>query len=96
MFDENYYLSLTQAAYAKELGGKKLTLVVRPTLSLVERIAEALKQAGIPEFNKGRVAKRIMDDLAKKKIGDLPAATTDRFKKVFASVNAIVAGWRKS
>jgi len=64
-------------------------------LSLVERVGAALKQAGIPEFNKGRVAKRIIDDLAKKKIGDLPTTTIDRFKKVMAAVNAIVADWRK-
>jgi len=95
LFDENYYLTLTQAAYAKELGGKKLTLAAQPGLSLVERVGAALKQAGIPEFNKGRVAKRIIDDLAKKKIGDLPTTTIDRFKKVMAAVNAIVADWRK-
>ena len=81
LFDEEYYLTLTQAAYATELGGKKLVLKSKHHLPLVERVAEALKQAGIAEFNKGRVAKRIMDDLAKKKISDFPPTTVNNFIK---------------
>ena len=95
LFDEEYYLTLTQAAYATELAGKKLTLKSQPNLPLVERVGEALKQAGIAEFNKGRVAKRIMDDLAKKKISDLPMTTVNNFTKVFTAINSLVQGWRK-
>jgi hypothetical protein len=62
---------------------------------VVERVGEALKQAGIAEFNKGRVAKRIMDDLAKKKLSDLPTTTVNNFTKVFSAINSIVQGWRK-
>jgi predicted ATP-dependent endonuclease of OLD family len=95
LFDEEYYLTLTQAAYTTELAGKRLTLKSQPHLPLVERVGEALKQAGIAEFNKGRVAKRIMDDLAKKKISDLPTTTVNNFTKVIAVINSIVQGWRK-
>jgi hypothetical protein len=95
LFGEEYYLVLTKAAYANELTGKIITLKPQANLQLVERVDEALKELGIPEFNKGRVAKRIMDDLAKKKISDLPAETIERFKKVIAAINLIVEGWRK-
>lgn len=95
LFDEDYYLAMTQSAYSAELADKKLTLKPQPGLTLVERIGEALKQSGVPEFNKGRVAKRIMDDLAKKKISDLPTATVGNFSKTIAAINKIVEGWRK-
>jgi len=95
LFDEEYYLALTQAAYSAELAGKKLALKLPANLPLVERVGEALKQAGIAEFNKGRVAKRIMDDLAKKKISDLPTTTVNNFTKVITAINSIVQGWRK-
>ena len=52
--------------------------------------------ANIPDFNKGRVAKRIMEDLAKKKLSDLPSATVENFKKVITAANSLVAGWRKA
>ncbi len=96
LFDESYFLSQSQAAYAKELAGKKLSLAAKPGLSVVERVEDALKATGIPDFNKGRVAKRIMEDLAKKKLSDLPPATVENFKKAIAAANALVAGWRKS
>jgi predicted ATPase len=95
LFDENYYLAQTQSAYTKELAGKRLTLATRPALSVVERVEEAMKLIGIPDFNKGRVAKRIMEDLARKKISDLPSATVENFKKVIAATNALIIGWRK-
>ncbi len=96
LFDEAYYVAQTQSAYAKELTGKKLTLAAKPGLSVVERVEEALKAAGIPDFNKGRVAKRIMEDLAKKKLSDLPPTTVGNFKKVIAAANALNVGWRKA
>jgi len=95
LFGEEYYLAMTQAAYSAELAGKKLTLPSKSKLQLIERIADSLKQAGIAEFNKGRVAKKIISDLAKKKISDLPAKTVDNFRKVIAAINDIVGGWRK-
>lgn len=96
LFDENYYVATAEAAYATELVKKKLALPSRPDSSLVERVSEALKQAGIAEFNKGRVAKRIMDDLAKKKLSDLSNSTVEQFKKVIAAINSTVATWRKN
>jgi predicted ATP-dependent endonuclease of OLD family len=95
LFDEAYYITQTQVAYGKELAGKKLTLPAKAGLSLVERVVEALKATGIPDFNKGRVAKKIMEDLAKKKLGDLPALTVENFKKIIVEANSLVEGWRK-
>lgn len=96
LFDEAYYVAQTQSAYAKELAGKKLTPAAKSGLSVVERIAEFLKTVGISDFNKGRVAKRIMEDLAKKKLSELSPATVENFKKVIAAANTLVAGWRKA
>ena len=52
--------------------------------------------AGVDKFNKGRAAKRIMDDLPRKKLTDLPVETVENFKKVILAINAIVDGWKKS
>ncbi|HEY1791266.1 MAG TPA: AAA family ATPase [Verrucomicrobiae bacterium] len=95
LFDDDYYVKFAEVAYAKELGGKKLNLPSRPQLSLPERVGEAMKEAGVADFNKGRVAKRIMEDLAKKKLADLPSPTAEQFKKVIVAVNGIIASWRK-
>jgi len=42
------------------------------------------------------VGKRIMLDLPKKKLADLPTDTVDNFAKVIAAINGIVADWKKS
>ncbi|MFW5329771.1 AAA family ATPase [Hydrogenophaga sp. ZJX-1] len=92
LFDSTYYLEHSKAAYAKELGGKAIKLPAKPEGSIVDRLALHFESQGLT-FNKGRVAKRIMKDLATKQAKDLPAATLDGFRKAIAAVNAVVARW---
>jgi hypothetical protein len=95
LFDEGFYMAHVNAAYAKELGGKSLSLAAGDQRSIVERIEDALKATGVSNYNKGRVAKRIMEELSKKKLTDLSPATVSRFIKVIAAINSIVAEWKK-
>jgi hypothetical protein len=83
-----------QAAYLSELGKKKFKLGNESNQPIVDRVATALKGCGIEHYNKGRVAKRIMKDLAQKTISDLPKETIDNFKKVIDAANNIVQAWR--
>lgn len=92
LFEPAYYLDHVKGAYAKELGGKTVKLPTKPTGSIVDRLAVYFVGQGLT-FNKGRVAKRIMKDLASKQATDLPAATLDGFRKAIAAVNGIVARW---
>lgn len=94
MFDEDYYLALVQESYKKELGKKKLSVQPQDKRTIVQRIEAALKTHGIETFNKGRVAKLIMNDLSGKSLDDLPTETVENFGKVIAEVNALVARWR--
>ena len=43
-------------------------------------------------FNKGRVAKRMMEDLAKKTIKDLPRPAIEAFRALFLTVNKAMPG----
>jgi predicted ATP-dependent endonuclease of OLD family len=95
LFDEAYYLNHVITAYQKELRDKPLTLTPGDKRPIVERIEDALKATGIASFNKGRVAKRIMEDLPQKKLTDLSKATVENFKKVIAAINGCVVDWKK-
>lgn len=94
MFAEEYYLEFVRAAYRKELGEKELSVPPQGKRSIVQRVEAALKTLGIERFNKGRVAKRIMGDLAGKSLGDLPSGTGDNFARVIAEINRLVTKWR--
>jgi hypothetical protein len=94
LFDEAYYLGQVTAAYSKELQGKAVKLPAKPVGSIVDRLTSRFEASGVA-FNKGRVAKRIMTDLATKKASDLSAPSVEAFGKVIAAVNEIVARWSK-
>jgi len=94
LFDEGYYLQWVHEAYKKELGSTKLKLK-RGKQSIVDKVSEALQSQGIEHFNKGRVGKRIMKDLASKDLHELGDATVDNFKAVIEAINKIVSGWRE-
>jgi len=97
LFSEEYYLGFVNQAYAKELGKTKIKLTGNAQkLSIVERVEIVLKEKGVERFNKGRVAKRIMQDLATKKLSDIPSGTTDNFKAVIVAVNKITETWKKT
>ncbi len=95
MFSEDYYLGFVHEAYKKELGKKNLSLQANDERPIVQRVETALQGTGIETFNKGRVAKRIMKDLAEKSLSDLDDATIDNFTKVIAAVNSLLSKWRE-
>lgn len=94
MFDESYYLGFVKKAYGKELGTEDLRLPDHEDQTIVQRVEIALQQHGITRFNKGRVAKRIMADLAGKHLSSLSQETVANFRKAIATVNELVQGWR--
>ncbi len=94
LFDREYYLTKADVAYEKELGGKQLYDLVESGTAIVVATEVALKQAGVETFNKGRVAKLIMSDLAGKRLTDLGTDTEVRFGRVIAALNAIMAKWK--
>lgn len=93
LFSQDYYLEHTHAAYRRELGKRTLKLS-KGKKPIVERVEEALLAEGIDRFNKGRVAKRIMQDLSNKSLPDLPSETVENFRKVFEAINQIVMSWK--
>lgn len=93
LFSEAYYISQVTDAYKTELAGRTLNLG-QEKLPIVERVEIALSKLGIEPFNKGRVAKRIMTDLAKKKLSDIPEDMVTNFEKVFGALNQTLSQWR--
>lgn len=96
LFGEAYYLGKVTEAYARELGGKALTLNPKTAgkKTIVDRVADALTNLGLGEYNKGRVAKRIMTDLGKKKLGEVDADTAAKFRKLVDAINNVAASWK--
>lgn len=95
LFGEGYYLTKINEAYAKEFEKKPLTLNAKTVgkKSIVDRVEDAFGERGLGEYNKGRVAKRIMTDLGKKQLGACDADTVEKFRKVIDAINAVVKGW---
>ncbi len=96
LFGEAYYLVKVSESYSKELAGKPLTLDTKTTgkKTIVDRVDDAFSKAGLGEYNKGRVAKRIMSDLGKKKLTEVDADTIAKFRKIIDAVNAVAADWK--
>ena len=94
LFDRDYYLAMTEVAYAKELDGRHLKDWVKPGAAIVASVGEALQDVGVETFNKGRVAKHIMSDLAGKTLSDLGADTEMKFSRVIEALSAIMAKWK--
>jgi predicted ATP-dependent endonuclease of OLD family len=96
LFGETYYLAKVNEAYAKELEKKPLVLNVKTAgkKSVVARVEDAFADRGLGDYNKGRVAKRIMTELGKVKLEDCDAETVGKFRKVIDAINAVVAGWK--
>jgi predicted ATP-dependent endonuclease of OLD family len=92
LFDEEYYLSHASAAYSKELDGKQIKLPKTPPVSIVDRLKLHFSEREI-SFNKGRVAKLIMKDLATKALADLTPSTVDAFRKTIGAIVGTVAKW---
>ncbi|CAG0940693.1 hypothetical protein BROC_01130 [Candidatus Brocadiaceae bacterium] len=94
LFSEDYYLEHVNSAYSSELSNKVLEVRKEKNKPIIDRVEEALKDRGISSFNKGRVAKKIMQDLSKKKLSDMPQETVEKFSKTIVAINKIVEGWK--
>ncbi len=92
LFEEKYYLSQVADAYAKELSGVLINLPASPKESIVRRLEVYFESMGV-SFNKGRVAKRIMKEMATKTISEVSPDTVTRFRNAIHAVNAIARKW---
>lgn len=105
LFPTGFYLSYVNAVYTKELAGKPVTeaeLAAIHDAQIVRRVDSVFKARGLPlnseglAFNKGRVAKKMMEEFSKKKLADLPVGVFDAFTKLFERVNEAMPGLNHS
>jgi predicted ATP-dependent endonuclease of OLD family len=96
LFGETYYLAKVNEAYFKEVNGTPLILNTKTAgkKSIVERVEDAFSGRNLGEYNKGRVAKRIIADLGKKILTDVDLDTASKFRKVIDEINKIAATWK--
>jgi predicted ATP-dependent endonuclease of OLD family len=97
LLGETYYLAKVEEAYSKELGGKSLTLEPKTSgkKTLAHRVEDAFKKAKMGDFNKGRVAKRIMAELGKADLASVDKDTVASLRKVIDAINAVVVKWKR-
>lgn len=97
LFGEKYYLSKVNEAYKKERGAKEIALDPKTfgKKAIVFRCEDAFEKAKMGSFNKGRVAKLIVKDLAQKQLSALDTETVDKFQKLIAAINETMAKWKK-
>jgi len=97
----DFYLGYVNTNYKKELGSSVLTpaeVSANHQPQVVRQIDAAMKARGLPvnsegmAFNKGRVAKRMMEDMARKTIRDLPKSAVETFASLFLAINNAMPG----
>ena len=94
MFSDDFYLRFVNDAYQKELKDKPITLdEVGACGQIVQRVERAFVECGMPRnsegkaFNKGRVAKRMLTELPKISLQDLPEEMVENFSRLFDEIN---------
>ena len=103
LFSDWFYLSFFNKAYDKELNGKPLTAEEikangKDQPQLVRRIESALKSRNAePDsagwtFDKGRVAKLLMNELPKQSLAELPDEMVEDFERLFKAINEAMPG----
>lgn len=58
-------------------------------------MAGAFEKEGFGQFNKGRVAKRIMSELGKRDLGGIDKDTVAKFWQVIDAINIVMAKWKE-
>jgi hypothetical protein len=91
--DPNYYISMVNKAYAKEIKRKEIKIKDDGDRSIVEKVAEELSERGVASFERNRPARLIATDLCSKHIGDMQPITLNNFRKLFTMINEIVIKW---
>ena len=94
LLNDEYYLGFVQVAYQSKLGLVPLVLGDGWNRPLLPRVQDALANRGIPDFNRDRIARRIMRDLAKRTFSELPPVTVERFQKLITAINASFRAWK--
>ncbi|MHB9134215.1 MAG: AAA family ATPase [Armatimonadota bacterium] len=93
LFPAEYYLKQVREAYRTELGNHPLVISDDHNLSLVDRVRDALLDRRIPHFDRARIARNIVLDLAKKSLAECEESTIDNFACLFAAINAATGAW---
>ena len=101
MFTDEYYLEFVNEAYQRELKDSPITLdEVGNCGQIVQRIEGTFVARGLSlnsenkAFNKGRVAKRLMTELPKISLKDLPEEMVENFSRLFDEINKAMPGLR--
>ena len=94
LLPKDYYLEQVILVYRMRLGSAPLTVSNDQSLSRLQQVREALKARGIDDFNRVRVARRIMQDLATKGLATLPVQSVLQIEEVINAINALVEQWR--
>ncbi|AFS52741.1 AAA family ATPase [Leptospirillum ferriphilum] len=94
LFPEEYYLKKVDDVYKKELAGSEIKKSnLKGSDLLCNRVARALSEAGVSNFNKGSVAKRIKSDLLVMKSADeLPPGTKEKAELLIKAINNAFGG----
>lgn len=101
IFSEEFYLTFVNNAYSRELQAANITAAELTGIKrhqLVQRIDMAFKARGMPvnsegkAFNKGRVAKLMLGELAKANAEDIPTEVVENFRRLFEKVNSAMPG----
>ena len=98
---DDFYLKSVNDTYTRELGDSTITLEEIRTdgpPQLVQRIERAFAARGMPlnsegkAFNKGRVAKRMLNELPKTSVKKLPKEMVETFGRLFDAINKAMPG----
>jgi len=96
LFPANFYLEFVNKAYVNELSSSPITETEISKIGnpqIVKRIESAMQSRGLPKnneglcFNKGRVSKKLLEELSSRKFDTIPADTIDKFEMLFKEIN---------
>ena len=88
LFPTDFYLPLVEESYAKELGGKSITLPAQRAPRIVAALTEFFEKKKI-EFHKTRPARLFIDKLPRLTADQIPSALLDNFEKLIKAINPL-------
>ncbi len=84
----DFYVSLVQESYAKELGGKSITLPTQRNPRIVAALDDFFEKKKI-EFHKTRPARLFLDKFARLEPDQIPAVLLDNFERLIKAINPL-------
>ncbi len=101
VFSDELYLRFVNDAYERELEGSPIAAEeIGGSGPIVRRVEEAFRARGMVRnsegkaFNKGRAARRMLSELPKTGLAELPEETVENFRKLFMAINKAMPGLR--